>query len=142
MSTPVADAPSKHPDSGSKTMSKLSAKFDRLSSNVSRLGTAVKTTLNPNHRHDEEWEQEVDAKIEKIRDGHRFRSFAGERDGEYLAWVLLSNHKSLNPLFIYLGPNQVRTHHPSFFYRPINRTRISPLLNLAQITGCAEMNEN
>jgi hypothetical protein len=67
-------------------MSKLSAKFDRLSSNVSRLGTAVKTTLNPNHRHDEEWEQEVDAKIEKIRDGHRFRSFAGERDGEYLAW--------------------------------------------------------
>jgi phospholipase D1/2 len=81
MATPVSDAPSKHPDSGSKTMSKLSAKFDRLSSNVSRLGTAVKTTLNPNHRHDEEWEQEVDAKIEKIRDGHRFRSFAGERDG-------------------------------------------------------------
>jgi len=85
MSTPVADVPSKHPNSGSKTISKLSAKFDRLSSNVSRIGTAVKTTLNPNHRHDEEWEQEVDAKIEKIRDGHRFRSFAGERDGAYLA---------------------------------------------------------
>jgi hypothetical protein len=142
MSTPVADAPSKHPDSGSKTMSKLSAKFDRLSSNVSRLGTAVKTTLNPNHRHDEEWEQEVDAKIEKIRDGHRFRSFAGERDGEYLAWVLLFNHQSLNSLFNYLDSNHVQTHHSSFLYYPMNRNRISPLLNPAQITGCVEMNDN
>jgi len=85
----MSDTAVKHPDPSSKTMSKLASKFDRLSSNVSRLGTAVKTTLNPNHRHDEEWEQEVDAKIEKIRDGHRFRSFAGERDGESPAngWV-------------------------------------------------------
>jgi phospholipase D1/2 len=79
----MSDGAAKHPNPTSKTMSKLTSKFDRLSSNVSRLGTAVKTTLNPNHRHDEEWEKEVDAKIEKIRDGHRFRSFAGERDGGY-----------------------------------------------------------
>jgi phospholipase D1/2 len=50
------------------------------------LGVAVKTTLNPNHRHDEEHEKAVDAKIEKIRDGHRFRSFAGERDGNTVKW--------------------------------------------------------
>jgi phospholipase D1/2 len=85
MTTPVADAALKHPDPTSKTLSKLSSKFDRLTTNMSRLGTAVKTTLNPNHRHDEEWEQEVDAKIEKIRDGHRFRSFAGERDGKSMS---------------------------------------------------------
>lgn len=82
MTTPMSDGAMKHPNPTSGAMSKLTSKFDRLSSNVSRLGTAVKTTLNPNHRHDEEWEKEVDAKIEKIRDGHRFRSFAGERDGE------------------------------------------------------------
>jgi phospholipase D1/2 len=82
MTTPISDGAIKHPNPTSGTLSKLSSKVDRLSSNLSRLGVAVKTTLNPNHRHDEEWEQEVDAKIEKIRDGHRFRSFSGERDGE------------------------------------------------------------
>jgi phospholipase D1/2 len=81
MTTPIADSAAKHPNPTSKAFSKLASKFDSLSSDLSRLGVAVKTTLNPNHRHDEEWEKEVDAKIEKIRDGHRFRSFAGERDG-------------------------------------------------------------
>lgn len=65
----------------SKLKNKLEAKVDNLSSDLSKLGVAVKTTWNPNHRHDEEWEQEVDRKMEAIRDGHRFRSFAGERDG-------------------------------------------------------------
>lgn len=37
-------------------------------------------------RHDEAWEQEVDAKMEAIRDGHRFRSFADERDGNVVKW--------------------------------------------------------
>ena len=81
MSTPASDGAAKHPKPTSRHFSKLASKFDHLTSDLSRLGVAVKTTLNPNHRHDEEWEQEVDAKIEKIRDGHRFRSFAGERDG-------------------------------------------------------------
>lgn len=83
MSTPISDGAVKHPNPTSHTFSKLVSKIDHLSSDLSRLGVAVKTTLNPNHRHDEEWEKEVDAKIEKIRDGHRFRSFAGERDGQY-----------------------------------------------------------
>jgi phospholipase D1/2 len=81
MTTPVADSAAAHPKPTSKTFSKLASKFDSLSSDLSKLGVAVKTTLNPNHRHDEEWEKEVDSKIEKIRDGHRFRSFAGEREG-------------------------------------------------------------
>jgi len=88
MTTPISDGAVKHPNPTSGTFSKLSSKVDRLSSNLSRLGVAVKTTLNPNHRHDEEWEQEVDAKIEKIRDGHRFRSFAGERDGKSREWLM------------------------------------------------------
>lgn len=82
MSTPASDGAAGHPKPTKSRFSKLSSKLDHLSSDLSRLGVAVKTTLNPNHRHDEEWEKEVDAKIEKIRDGHRFRSFAGERDGQ------------------------------------------------------------
>jgi phospholipase D1/2 len=89
MSIPVADA-AKHPNPTgsriSKLRSKLDHKLDHLSSDLSKIGVAVKTTWNPNHRHDEEWEKEVDAKIEAIRDGHRYRSFAGERDGNILKW--------------------------------------------------------
>lgn len=61
-------------------------KVDRITSGVSRLGTAVATTWNPNHRHDEEWEKEIDRRIEDIRDGHRFRSFAPEREGNMVKW--------------------------------------------------------
>lgn len=88
MSVPSADAAAATEDKPksrlshfSKLKNKLEAKVDNLSSDLSKLGVAVKTTWNPNHRHDEEWEQEVDRKMEAIRDGHRFRSFAGERDG-------------------------------------------------------------
>ncbi|OWZ44706.1 phospholipase D [Cryptococcus neoformans c45] len=66
--------------------SKLRNKVDSLQSDLSRLGIAISTTWNPNHRHDEEWEKEVDAKIEAIRDSHRFRSFSGERDGNIVKW--------------------------------------------------------
>lgn len=85
MSIPQADA-GKHPNPVSHPFSKLRSKVDNLTSDLSRLGVAVKTTWNPNHRHDEEWEQEVDRKMEAIRDGHRFRSFAGERDGNVVKW--------------------------------------------------------
>ena len=88
MSVPSADVAASTEDKPksrlshfSKLKNKLEAKVDNLSSDLSKLGVAVKTTWNPNHRHDEEWEQEVDRKMEAIRDGHRFRSFAGERDG-------------------------------------------------------------
>ncbi|KNX49943.2 phospholipase D [Cryptococcus deuterogattii R265] len=69
-----------------KHFSKLRNKVDSLQSDLSRLGIAISTTWNPNHRHDEEWEKEVDAKIEAIRDSHRFRSFSGERDGNIVKW--------------------------------------------------------
>lgn len=80
MSHPAADA-AHAPHPSSNPFSKLRSKVDHLATDISRLGIAVSTTLNPNHRHDEAWEKEVDAKMEAIRDGHRFRSFAGERDG-------------------------------------------------------------
>ncbi len=85
MSTPIADA-GKHPKPTSHPFSKFRSKIDHLASDISRLGTAVSTTLNPNHRHDEAQEKEVDAKLEAIRDGHRFRSFAGERNGNVVKW--------------------------------------------------------
>ena len=85
MATPIHDAAS-HPNPTGKTSSKFRAKLDHLSSDLSRLKTAVTTTLNPNHRHDEKWEQEVDAKMEALRDSHRFRSFSGERDGNIVKW--------------------------------------------------------
>ncbi|EAL20780.1 hypothetical protein CNBE1430 [Cryptococcus deneoformans B-3501A] len=65
---------------------KLRNKVDSLQSDISRLGIAISTTWNPNHRHDEEWEKEVDSKMEAIRDSHRFRSFSGERDGNIVKW--------------------------------------------------------
>lgn len=80
MSIPQADAASV-PKPSSGHQSHVRSRFDKLTSGMSRLGVAISTTINPNHRHDEAWEQEVDAKMEAIRDGHRFRSFAGERDG-------------------------------------------------------------
>ena len=94
MSIPQADA-SKHPNPSSNPFHKLRSKVDNLTSDLSRLGVAVKTTWNPNHRHDEEWEHEVDAKMEAIRDGHRFRSFAGERDGNVVKWHVDGHGESL-----------------------------------------------
>jgi phospholipase D1/2 len=85
MAHPIADA-AKAPNPSSHPFSKFRSKIDHLATDISRLGVAVSTTLNPNHRHDEAWEKEVDAKIEAIRDGHRFRSFAGERDGNMVKW--------------------------------------------------------
>lgn len=70
----------KHPNPTSHPFSKFRSKVDHLASDLGRLGTAVSTTFNPNHRHDEAWEKERDAKIEAIRDAHRYRSFAGPRD--------------------------------------------------------------
>lgn len=44
--------------------------------------------FNQNHRHDEEHEQEIDAKRTKIGEGHRFQSFAPERDGNKIKWYI------------------------------------------------------
>ncbi|KAL1408303.1 hypothetical protein Q8F55_005109 [Vanrija albida] len=65
---------------------KLRENVDHVQSGISRLGVSVATTWNPNHRHDEEHEKEVDAKLEAIRDSHRFRSFAPDRPGNLVKW--------------------------------------------------------
>ncbi len=44
--------------------------------------------INPNHRHDEEHEQETDAKREKISNENRFGSFAPEREGNMVKWYV------------------------------------------------------
>ncbi|KAL7424937.1 hypothetical protein Q5752_000624 [Cryptotrichosporon argae] len=85
MAMPAHDA-GKRPNPTSHPLSKLRTKVDHLASDVSRLGIAVTTTLNPNHRHDEKWEQEIDAQMTRIRDAHRFRSFAPEREGNLVKW--------------------------------------------------------
>jgi phospholipase D1/2 len=70
----------------SRLTHKLRSKVDHLASDLSRIGVAISTTWNPNHRHDEAWEQEIDAKLMAVRDSHRFRSFAPDRDGNVVKW--------------------------------------------------------
>ncbi|CAP85497.1 hypothetical protein E8E15_007428 [Penicillium rubens] len=44
--------------------------------------------INPNHRHDEEHEQETDRKRSEIADSHRFKSFAPVHDGNRVKWYV------------------------------------------------------
>ncbi|KAJ4354154.1 uncharacterized protein N0V89_005887 [Didymosphaeria variabile] len=44
--------------------------------------------LNANHRHDEEHEQKTDEKRSRVRENHRFESFAPERDGNMIKWYV------------------------------------------------------
>ncbi|KAL1305379.1 hypothetical protein AAFC00_002273 [Neodothiora populina] len=44
--------------------------------------------INPNHRHDEEHEKATDEKRTRIGEGHRFQSFAPERDGNKIKWYI------------------------------------------------------
>lgn len=44
--------------------------------------------INHNHRHDEEHEKATDDKRTKVSDGHRFESFAPERDGNKIKWYV------------------------------------------------------
>lgn len=44
--------------------------------------------VNPNHRHDEEHEKITDDKRTKIRELHRFQSFAPERPGNNIKWYV------------------------------------------------------
>ncbi|KAF2165055.1 hypothetical protein M409DRAFT_67362 [Zasmidium cellare ATCC 36951] len=52
-----------------------------------RLGK-FENLVNQNHRHDEEHEQKTDAKRTRIAEGHRFQSFAPERDGNKIKWYI------------------------------------------------------
>lgn len=84
MAAPIDDGSRNTPRH--KHINDFREKMDKITSGVSRLGVAISTTWNPNHRHDEEHEKELDAKIQKIRDGHRFRSFAPDREGNLVKW--------------------------------------------------------
>ncbi|KKY27580.1 putative phospholipase [Phaeomoniella chlamydospora] len=44
--------------------------------------------INPNHRHDEEHEKATDQKRSNIAEGHRFQSFAPERDNNLVKWYV------------------------------------------------------
>lgn len=44
--------------------------------------------VNPNHRHDEEHEKATDQKRSNIAEGHRFQSFAPERDNNLVKWYV------------------------------------------------------
>lgn len=44
--------------------------------------------INPNHRHDEEHEKATDAKRTRIKESHRFESFAPEREGNKIKWYV------------------------------------------------------
>lgn len=52
-----------------------------------RIGK-VENLFNSNHRHDEEHEKETDRKRTLIAEGHRFQSFAPERDGNLIKWYV------------------------------------------------------
>lgn len=57
-----------------------------IRANFERLAVSVHSTINPNHRHDEAWEQELDAQREAVCASHRMRSFAPKRDGNAVKW--------------------------------------------------------
>lgn len=44
--------------------------------------------FNRNHRHDEEHERRTDEKRTRIAEGHRFQSFAPEREGNDVKWYI------------------------------------------------------
>ncbi|KAK6827369.1 Phospholipase D1 [Apiospora arundinis] len=44
--------------------------------------------FNPEHRHDEEHEKATDAKRDNIREGHRFKSYFPEHDGNMIKWYV------------------------------------------------------
>ncbi|KAI5450885.1 hypothetical protein NCC49_002626 [Naganishia albida] len=59
----------------------LRGQIGHLRNKLEDVAISVYTTYNSRHRHDEAHEQELDAKLEAIRDQHRFRSFAPIREG-------------------------------------------------------------
>lgn len=60
------------------------AKASHLKHKIGKL----ENLFNPNHRHDEAHEQEVDRKRTAIAESHRFESFAPEHDGNKVKWYV------------------------------------------------------
>lgn len=65
---------------------KKNTDLSELRANFERLNVSVQSTLNPNHRHDEPWEQELDAQREALCASHRMHSFAPVRPGNHVKW--------------------------------------------------------
>jgi phosphatidylserine/phosphatidylglycerophosphate/cardiolipin synthase-like enzyme len=57
-----------------------------MSASLQRLAVSVETQINPNHRHDEKWEQEQDRIRQEICDSHRYSSFANVRSNNAVKW--------------------------------------------------------
>lgn len=62
----------------------VKAKAVHIKHKIGKFGNII----NPNHRHDEEHEEETDKKRSGIADSHRFGSFAPERDGNKIKWYI------------------------------------------------------
>ncbi|KAL5513890.1 hypothetical protein ACEPAG_2651 [Sanghuangporus baumii] len=53
---------------------------------VVRTSDTIEGLVNPDHRHDEEWEKQQDDVRAEICASHRFNGFAGERNGNSVKW--------------------------------------------------------
>ncbi|KAF8317462.1 phospholipase D/nuclease [Clavulina sp. PMI_390] len=60
--------------------------IEKLRLGVERAVDTVTGIANPNHRHDEAWEQEQDRVRTEICDSHRFQSFAADREQNQVKW--------------------------------------------------------
>ncbi|GAA6062083.1 hypothetical protein JCM10212_006506 [Sporobolomyces blumeae] len=72
----------------SRFMDKLTQSMDKLPGRLDRLKETVAYAVNPDHRHDEAHEKEIDDALASIRGDHRFRSFADVREGNDVKWFI------------------------------------------------------
>lgn len=106
-------------------------KAHHMKSSVGKFANVI----NPNHRHDEEHEQRTDEKRNKIADGHRFHSFAPERDGNKIKWYVDGRDyfhvsRSIIPM-IYSIHAQIFT---ARLYRSLSRMQRRP--SILKTGGC------
>lgn len=62
----------------------VKVKASHMKNNIGKFANII----NPNHRHDEEHEKRTDEKRQKIRDAHRFNSFAPMRESNRVKWYV------------------------------------------------------
>ncbi|KAI5475207.1 phospholipase D [Pseudohyphozyma bogoriensis] len=72
----------------SAALHKLTRKLEKLPADLSKLKESVAYSFNPNHRHDEDFEKEIDRIRTEIANSHRFQSFGAERDGNDVKWYV------------------------------------------------------
>ncbi|GAA5875841.1 hypothetical protein JCM16303_004016 [Sporobolomyces ruberrimus] len=72
----------------SRFINKLTESMDKLPGRLERAKESVAFMVNPNHRHDEAHEKEIDDQLAAIRGEHPFNSFAGPREGNAVKWYI------------------------------------------------------